>query len=269
MINVAVTGASGKMGLRIIRQIHEGPDLNLGAAIERKGHPLMGQDAGELAGCGRLNINIADDLGRDLENWDVVIDFTEPSSALDHVKMASRHKKAMVIGTTGFNLDQRATLEEMGAKIPCVLSPNMSIDVNLLFKVLEDVARVTQDEYDVEIIEMHHRHKKDAPSGTAMKMAQILAETLDRNLETDAAFSRHGIIGERPAKEIGIQTLRGGDVVGDHTVIFAGQGERLEFTHRAQSRDNFARGSLVAARWVISKPPGIYDMLDVLGLRDK
>ena len=268
MNHVAVTGAAGKMGSRIIRLIQDNPDFSVEAAIERKGHLSVGHDAGEFAGCGHLNVIITDNLEKALEKSEVVIDFTEPASTMVHLEEASRQKKAVVIGTTGLSQKELSSLKKITNKIPCVHSPNMSVGVNLLFKVLADVARVTGDDYDVEIMEMHHRHKKDAPSGTAMKMAQIIAESLNRNLETSGVYSRHGMIGERGKDSIGIQSLRGGDVVGDHTVIFAGLGERIEFTHRAQSRDNFARGALVAANWVVSKPPGLYDMMDVLGLRD-
>ncbi len=267
MIKAIVTGAAGKMGSRIIRLIHDHPEFQLYGAIERKGHPSVGEDAGEVAACGRLDIPITIELDRLIEKGDVIIDFTEPSSTLAHMEQAARQSKAMVVGTTGISNDQQRRIQQMAKEFACVLSPNMSVGVNLLFKVLSDVAKVTGEDYDVEISEMHHRHKKDAPSGTAMKMARIIADALNRNLDSVGVYSRHGMVGKRKKGEIGIQSLRGGDVVGDHTIIFAGLGERIELTHRAHSRDNFARGALVAAQWVTSKEPGLYDMQDVLGLR--
>ena len=267
MTHIIVTGAAGKMGARIIHLASEMPDIQVIAAIESKGHSMIGKDAGEVAACGRLDLPITNSLDLARQKANVIIDFTEPGSTMNHLEEALRNKVPIVIGTTGFNEDQQMRLRTATQEIPCVQSPNMSVGVNLMFMVLAQIANITQDDYDVEILEMHHRFKKDAPSGTAVKMSQILAETLKRNLEEVAVYSRHGIIGERKEKEIGIQTLRGGDVVGDHTVIFAGIGERIEITHRAQSREPFARGALVAARWVSSKKPGLYDMQDVLGLR--
>jgi len=267
MIKAVVTGAAGKMGSRIIYLIHESSKLELYGAIEKPEHAFVGKDAGELSGCGRIGIPIGTGLSQVLEKADVLIDFTGPESTLAHLNAVAQHRKAAVIGTTGFDVDQMNKIRTIVKDIPCVLSPNMSVGVNLLFKTLADIARVTGDDYDVEISEIHHRHKKDAPSGTAMKMAQILADALKQDLEASAVYSRKGITGERKKGEIGIQSLRGGDVVGDHTVIFAGPGERIELTHRAHSRDTFARGALVAAQWVVSKEPGLYDMQDVLGLK--
>lgn len=267
MINIILTGAAGKMGMRIIHLTSGMPDIRLIAAVESKGHAMIGKDAGEVSGCGRLNLPITNPLELTEKKGDVIIDFTEPGSTINHLEEAERNKVPIVIGTTGFNENQQIRLKTAALKIPCVQSPNMSVGVNLMFKVLAQIAKVTQDDYDIEILEMHHRFKKDAPSGTAVKMSQILSETLERDLTEVGVYSRHGIIGERKEKEIGIQTLRGGDVVGEHTVIFAGMGERIEIIHRAQSRDTFARGALVAARWVSSKKPGLYDMQDVLGLR--
>jgi 4-hydroxy-tetrahydrodipicolinate reductase len=267
MIKVAVTGASGKMGSRIIRLLAESPDLELCAAIEREGHASVGRDAGESAGSGHLGVPVSADFESAVGPADVLIDFTEPSGAMRRIEAAARKGKAVVIGTTGFSEEQLSRIRALSKDIPCVLSPNMSVGVNILFKLLGDVARVTGEDYDVEIVEMHHRHKKDAPSGTAMKMARILAEALKRDLNSAGVYGRHGMVGERKKEEIGIQSLRGGDVVGDHTVIFAGPGERIELTHKAQSRDNFARGALIAARWAVGRQPGLYDMQDVLGFR--
>jgi 4-hydroxy-tetrahydrodipicolinate reductase len=247
MIKVAVTGASGKMGSRIIRLLAESPDLELCAAIERPGHPFIGRDAGGAAGLGPLNVAVSADVDSAVAPADVLIDFTEPSGAMGQIESAARKGKAVVIGTTGFTEEQLSRIRALSKEGPCVLSPNMSVGVNILFKLLRDVARVTAEDYDVEIVEMHHRHKKDAPSGTAMKMAQILADALKRDLKTAGVYGRHGMVGERRKDEIGIQSLRGGDVVGD------------------QSRDNFARGALIAARWAVGRAPGLYDMQDVLG----
>jgi len=268
MINVVVTGASGKMGGRIISLMQDkASGLQLTAAVEKKDLPDVGRDAGEVAGCGRLGIPIVHPIGMALPQGDVVIDFTEPASTLGILPEVARTRKAIVIGTTGFSKKETERIREFAKQIPCILSPNMSVGVNLVFKILSDAARVTGDDYDVEIVEMHHRFKKDAPSGTAREMARVVAEALKRDLDEVGVYSREGVIGERKKKEIGIQSLRGGDVVGDHTVIFAGAGERIEITHRATSRDNFARGALVAARWIVGRPPGLYNMQDVLGLR--
>jgi 4-hydroxy-tetrahydrodipicolinate reductase len=269
MINVIVMGASGKMGGRIISLMQDKTaGLQLSAAVEKKDLPAIGRDAGEIAGCGHLGIPIGHAIGPALLKGDVVIDFTEPSGTLGILPEVAKAKKAIVIGTTGFSPKETDRIRDFAKQIPCVLSPNMSVGVNLIFKILADTARVTGDDYDVEIVEMHHRFKKDAPSGTAMKMAEVVAGTLKRNLDEVGVFARKGVIGERKKKEIGIQSLRGGDVVGEHTVIFAGPGERIEIIHRAHSRDNFARGALLAARWIVNQKPGLYDMQDVLGLKN-
>jgi len=268
MINVIVMGASGKMGGRVISLMQDkSAGLQLSAAIEKKELPAIGRDAGEIAGCGHLGIPIGHAIGPALPKGDVVIDFTEPSGTLGILPEVAKAKKAIVIGTTGFSPKETVRIRDFAKQIPCVLSPNMSVGVNLVFKILADTARVTGDDYDVEIVELHHRFKKDAPSGTAMKMAEVIAGTLNRDLDKVGVFARKGVIGERKKKEIGIQSLRGGDVVGEHTVIFAGPGERIEITHRAHSRDNFARGALLAARWIAGRPPGLYNMQDVLGLK--
>jgi len=256
------------MGRRIIALMQENSTgVRLVAAAEKKNLPAVGRDAGEVAGCGPIGIPVLDSIGQKLSQADVVIDFTEPSATLGMIPEAVRAKKALVIGTTGFAPSEIDQIHDWARKIPCVLSPNMSVGVNLVFKLLAETAQVTGDEYDVEIVEVHHRHKKDAPSGTALKMARVVAEALKRDLDRVGVYARQGVIGERKPSEIGIQSLRGGDVVGEHTVIFAGQGERIEITHRAHNRDNFARGALLAARWIVGRPPGIYDMMDVLGLK--
>ncbi len=267
MINVTVAGVAGRMGSRIASLCIEHPDINLVGAFERKGHDKIGEDIGLLIGKGNLGIPIVDDIRTVIDNTDVIIDFTTVGSTLNNIRIASESKKAMVIGTTGFSKEDLKEISALSESIPCVMAPNMSVGVNLLFKILEDIAKVLGDDYDVEIIEAHHRMKKDAPSGTALKMAEIIANTLGRNLEDVVVYARKGLIGQRDAKEIGIQTIRAGDIVGEHTVLFGGIGERIEITHRASSRDTFARGAIRAALWIYGKKPGLYNMLDVLELK--
>ncbi|MBI5050736.1 MAG: 4-hydroxy-tetrahydrodipicolinate reductase [Nitrospirae bacterium] len=266
MLNITVSGAAGRMGSRIIALSREYEKLKLVGAIERKDHKSIGHDVGETIGLGKLGVNLLSDISGIREKIDVLIEFSNPESSIEHVKTASQKGISMVIGTTGFNKEQTEEIKTCTSKIPCVLAPNMSIGVNLLLKVLKDIAGVLGDDYDIEIVEAHHRLKKDAPSGTALKMAQVLAQSLDRNLDDVAVYARKGMIGERTKKEIGIQTVRAGDIVGEHTVLFGGLGERIEITHRASSRDTFARGALKAALWVSKQKPGFYDMQDVLGL---
>jgi 4-hydroxy-tetrahydrodipicolinate reductase len=239
----------------------------LAGAVEGKANPAVGQDAGEVAGCGRMGVMISDDLATLLDEGEVIVDFSTPSAALQHFKVAAGRRRAMVIGTTGFSSYEFEEVKNLSRQAPCVCSPNMSVGVNVIYKVLAEMARTLGEEYDIEIIEAHHRLKKDAPSGTAIKMADILARAVNRDLDQVAVYARKGLIGERSQKEIGIQTIRAGDIVGDHTVLFGTMGERIEITHRAHSRDTFASGALRAAGWVVKQPPGLYDMLDVLGLR--
>lgn len=269
MIKAIVTGAAGRMGSRIINVLSTSEGIRLAGAIERKGHPLAGQDACGPAGipAGTILTLIGDDLALAFKTGDVLIDFTFPEASLEHIKICAELGKPIVIGSTGFSKEQLDLVKQYVQKIPCVLSPNMSIGVNLCFKVLDEIARTIGEDYDMEIVEAHHRMKKDAPSGTAVKMAQVLAAAVKRNLDEVGVYSRKGMIGERTQKEIGIQTVRGGDIVGEHTVLFAGKGERIEITHRAHSRDTFAAGAVRAAKWVVGKKPGLYDMQDVLGLK--
>jgi len=267
MIKAIVTGAAGRMGCSIIRAIHQTDGIEVVGAVERDGHPLFGRDAGEVAGSGPMKVRIVYGLENILERADVVIDFTTPQATIANMEKVTTAGKAWVIGSTGFTKEEEDNLRRLTGKFPCVFSPNMSVGVNVLFRIIQDVARVLGDDYDVEIIEAHHRHKKDAPSGTAMKMAQVVANSLGRDLSVVGKFSRHGITGERDRKEIGVQSIRAGDIVGDHTVMFCGTGERIEITHRAQSRDNFAIGAVRAAMWVVKQKPGMYDMMDVLGLK--
>ena len=269
MTKVVVTGAAGKMGNRIISLISAMADVELVGAVETTGHPLIGSDVGQVAGLGKTGVLINDNLVDCLSQADVVIDFTNHEASLTHLKIAAEKNCAIVIGSTGFTSDEMKEVKKMAAGTRCVLAPNMSVGVNVMFKVLEYCAGILKDDYDVEIVEAHHHLKKDAPSGTAMKMAQVIADKLERDLDEVGVYTRKGLIGERTKKEIGIQTVRAGDIVGEHTVIFGGIGERLEFIHRAHSRDNFAKGAIRAARWIVGQQNGLYDMQDVLGLRDK
>jgi 4-hydroxy-tetrahydrodipicolinate reductase len=267
MIRIAVAGAAGRMGSRITALSKEDKGLQLAGAFERKGHKDIGKDIGTVIGIGNTGVKLVDSLESIIDGVDLVISFTTVEASKEHLRVASSRGKAMVIGTTGFTKDDMKEVAKLTKKIPCVMASNMSMGVNLLLRVLQDIARVLGDAYDVEIIEAHHRMKKDAPSGTALKMAQVIAEALKRNLDEVAVYARKGIIGERTSKEIGIQTIRAGDIVGEHTVIFGGLGERIEVTHKVSSRDTFARGALRAAKWVVGKPAGLYDMQDVLGLK--
>jgi 4-hydroxy-tetrahydrodipicolinate reductase len=267
MVRIAVAGAAGRMGSRITALSKEYDGLQLAGAFERKDHKDTGKDIGIITGVGETGVKLADSPEAVIDNVDLIISFTTVEASLEHLRIASSKGKAMVIGTTGFTKDNLKEVAELTKKSPCVMASNMSMGVNLLLKVLQDIAKVLGDAYDVEIVEAHHRMKKDAPSGTALKMAQVIADALNRNLDDVAVYARKGIIGERKPKEIGIQTLRAGDIVGEHTVIFGGLGERIEVVHKVSSRDTFARGALRAALWVYGKPAGLYDMQDVLGLK--
>jgi 4-hydroxy-tetrahydrodipicolinate reductase len=269
MIHAVIAGAAGRMGTRIAQMIQKSEEFGLVGAFERPDHPSIGKDVGEITGIGGIGIKLRGDVGEVIDDADVLIDFTTPESTLKNVRFISKTGKAMVIGTTGIAGKEREEIHLLGQKFKCVMSPNMSVGINVLFKVVGDLSTILRNGYDMEILESHHRLKKDAPSGTALLLAKILADSTGRNLDTDAVYERKGFIGERKDTEIGIQVIRAGDIVGDHTVIFAGVGERIEVTHRAHSRDNFARGALLAASWVIDQPYGLYDMQDVLGLRGK
>ena len=267
MMNAIVVGAAGRMGRMIVRAINDAANVTCRGAVEIPGHPTVGSDAGEVAGLGKLGVQIGDDLAEVIHRGDVVIDFTSAASSVENMKVAADHEKPMVVGSTGFSPEQRQQMRELARQVPCVLSPNMSVGVNVMFRVVQEIARVLGDDYDVEIVEAHHRLKKDAPSGTALRLGELLAHALDRKWEEVGTYTRKGAIGERTKEEIGMQVIRAGDIVGDHTVIFGGIGERLEVTHRAHTRDNFARGALRAAAWVGEQNPGLYDMADVLGLK--
>ncbi len=266
MVRTIITGAAGRMGMRLVALTQETEGLSLTGAIERKEHPALGQDAGEPAHIGKTGILLSDDLQACLAQSDVVIDFTSPSSCLAHLDQVVKASKAMVIGTTGFSDQELTQLKALATKIPCVFSPNMSVGINVLVNTIGKIAKALGETYNIEVIEAHHNKKKDAPSGTALKLAEALADGMGWNLEEVGVYARHGMTGERKTKEIGIQTIRAGDIVGDHTILFAGPGERIEITHRAHTRDTFARGALRAVEWVAHKPPGLYSMADVLGL---
>ncbi|MFH1351469.1 MAG: 4-hydroxy-tetrahydrodipicolinate reductase [Pseudomonadota bacterium] len=267
MTKAIVAGAAGRMGGRIIHMIRQSRDVNLVAAFEHPGHPSIGQDVGQVVGLGEMGIKIAGSLIDVIASGDVIIDFTAPQATLDHIRAAASQGLSMVIGTTGIGGDALQDVTELAKTIRCVMAPNMSVGVNVMFRIAGEMARILGDDYDMEILEVHHRLKKDAPSGTAMRLAQILAGAVGRNLDDVGVYERKGMIGERTDKEIGIQTWRAGDITGEHTVMFGGIGERLELTHRAHNRDNFARGAVRAAAWVVKQPVGLYDMQDVLGLK--
>jgi 4-hydroxy-tetrahydrodipicolinate reductase len=253
------------MGRTLVELISAADDLTLGAAFERADNPQIGVDAGELAGVGSLGIRLRADLKAGLDSFDTLIDFSVPEATLAMLPICRTAKKKLVVGTTGFDAGGEAEIAATAAEIAILKAPNMSVGVNVVFKLIEIAARVLGDEVDVEIIEAHHRHKIDAPSGTAIRMGEILAATLGRNLDEDAIYGRQGTTGARDGRTIGFATVRGGDIVGDHTVMFAGTGERIEITHRAQSRANFAQGALRAARFLADKSNGLFDMQDVLG----
>ncbi len=269
MIRVAVAGVGGRMGKALVQAIGQAEGVRLAAATERAGSSLLGADAGEVAGVGRLDVRIGPALEGVAHEFDLVIDFTTPESTLLNLSVCSEYKKKMVIGTTGFSESQRSQIAAAAREIAVVLAPNMSVGVNLCFKLLEVAAEVMGDEADIEIIEAHHRHKVDAPSGTALRMGEVIASCLGRDLGEVAVFGREGRTGERDAKTIGFETIRAGDVVGEHTVWFAAEGERVEISHKASSRMTFARGAVRAAQWLENRDAGLYDMQDVLGLRSK
>ena len=270
MIDVAIAGAAGRMGRMLVAAIDAADGLRVCAAIEHPESPHMGKDAGDLAGIGTAQVAIGDDIAAIAGDFDVLVDFSSPSATLAKLDACMDHGKGMVIGTTGFDSDGLAAIESAARKVPLLIAPNMSVGVNVVFKLIEYAAKSLGDEVDVEVFEAHHRHKVDAPSGTAVRMGEILASVLQRDLATDAIYGRQGITGARDSRSIGFHSLRGGDIVGDHTVTFAGAGERIEITHRAASRENFAAGAVRGIRFIASKiaakETGLYGMDDVLGL---
>ena len=266
MQTVAVAGSAGRMGRALVEAISQSSDFRLQAALEVPGNPMLGRDAGEQIG-GPVGVAISSDLERVLPGCDVLIDFTRPEGTMAHLAMCRSLGIRMVIGTTGLHPANKGAIAEAAKTIPIVLAPNMSVGVNLTFKLAEIAARVLSEGYDIEIIEAHHRHKVDAPSGTALRMGEVIASALGRDLAKDAVYGREGVTGERKPSTIGFATVRGGDIVGDHTALFAGTGERVEITHKAASRATFALGALRAARFLESKRDGLFDMQDVLGLK--
>lgn len=266
MTRIAVTGAAGRMGRTLIEAIAATDGLSLSAALERSGSSLIGADAGELAALGHIGVSIADDLAKVKDDFDVLIDFTAPAATMENVAFCARHGKKMVIGTTGLNDEQKAELQQAAEHTAIMFASNMSIGVNLCFKLLEQAARVLGDDVDIEIVEAHHRHKVDSPSGTALSMGEVVANTLGRDLKTCAVYGREGQDGPRDRKTIGFETIRGGDIVGEHTVMFIADGERVEVSHKASSRMTFARGAVRAAGWVSKQTSGLYNMQDVLDL---
>lgn len=267
MTRIAVTGAAGRMGKNIIEAIQTLEGVELGVAIERVGSSMIGLDAGELAGVGHLGVRITDSLEAVTGNFDVLIDFTLPEVTEANVEICRGAGKKMVIGTTGLSDAQKARLTEASGDIAIVFAPNMSVGVNLCLKLLQLAAQVLGDDVDIEVVEAHHRHKIDAPSGTALAMGGVVAEALGRDLNECAVYGREGRTGERDRKTIGFETIRAGDIVGEHTVMFAGIGERVEITHKASSRMTFAKGAVRAAAWLADKDKGLFDMQDVLSLK--
>ncbi len=264
--DIVVAGAAGRMGNRIIACLATVSDLRLVAALEASGHPALGRDAGELAGITRAGVKVGADAAAEITRDRVLIEFSVPEASLAHLRLVAQAGARAVIGTTGFSAEQRAEIGDLAKRAAILISPNMSVATNVAFKLLATMAKALGDDYDVEITETHHRFKKDAPSGTALRMAEVIAAALGRDLDQVAVYGRQGLPGERTKPEIGILSLRSGDVVGEHTVSFGTLGERLELTHRAHNRDTYARGALRAARFVVGRPPGLYSMADVLGL---
>jgi len=263
---IVIAGATGRMGHALLQGVFEDESLQLYGALDRAGSPNIGRDAGELFGKS-TGVYISDDASETLQGADVLIDFTRPEASMDYLETCQRHHVKHVIGTTGFTVEQKAKIEATSKKIAIVFAPNMSVGVTLLINLVEQAAKVLNDGYDIEVVEMHHRHKVDAPSGTALRLGEAAAHGLGRDLKDCAIYAREGVTGEREAGKIGFATLRGGDVVGDHTVMFAGIGERVELTHKASSRATFALGALRAAKFLGDKKSGLYDMRDVLSLR--
>jgi len=266
MTRIAITGAAGRMGRSLIEACQQTDGLEVTVALEHPESSLLGSDAGDLAGIGKLDIAVGADLTAVTDEFDVLIDFTRPEPTLTNLEICRQSGRRMVIGTTGFSDEQKAQIAAAAEDVAIVFAPNMSVGVNLCLKLLDTAARVLGDDVDIEIIEAHHRHKVDAPSGTALRMGEVVADALGRDLKTCAVYGREGHTGERDRKTIGFETIRAGDIVGDHTVLFAGTGERVEITHKASSRMTFANGAVRAATWLMAQESGLFDMQDVLGL---
>lgn len=263
---IVIAGASGRMGHALLQGVFEDESFQLYGAIDRAGSASIGRDAGELFGKS-TGVYVSDDANETLQGADVLIDFTRPEASLNYLEICQRHQVKHVIGTTGFTVEQKAKIQAASKKLAVVFAPNMSVGVTLLINLVEQAAKVLNDGYDIEVVEMHHRHKVDAPSGTALRLGEAAAKGLGQELNECAIYAREGVTGEREAGKIGFATLRGGDVVGDHTVVFAGVGERVEITHKASSRATFAQGALRAAKFLTDQKIGLFDMQDVLGLK--
>jgi 4-hydroxy-tetrahydrodipicolinate reductase len=268
MTRIAITGAAGRMGRSLIEAAHQADGLQVTVALEHPDSSLLGSDAGELAGIGKLGVAVGADINAVINDFDVLIDFTRPEPTLANLEACRAAGRRMVIGTTGFSEQQKALIAAAANDIAVVLAPNMSVGVNLCLKLLDMAARVLGDTVDIEVIEAHHRHKVDAPSGTALRMGEVVADALGRDLKECAVYGREGHTGERARNTIGFETIRAGDIVGDHTVLFAGDGERVEITHKASSRMTFANGAVRAAGWLTAHAAGLFDMQDVLGLKE-
>lgn len=264
MINLIVTGCCGRMGRRLISLASESEEFTVVGATERENHPVLNKDIGNVCGIGKLNVSITDNLAEVIEKGDVIVDFTTSLSTINNVKQAKQTHKPIVIGTTGLTDEEMEIIKTASSSIPILLSPNMSIGVNVVFNIVGNVARDLGQDYDIEIIEAHHNQKKDAPSGTAKRLADEILQAKGKGRNYRLIYGREGSVGKRPKGEIGIHAIRAGDIIGDHTVIFAGENERIEITHRAHSRDVFARGALRACKFIIGKSPKLYNMQDVL-----
>ena len=264
-IKVIVVGAAGRMGGRIVHILQEYPSIKIFRGIDRPDHPSIGKDVGEIVGLGRLGVPLEGELRK--KGGDVIINISNPQASLDSIQFACEAGLAIVIGTTALNSEQIERVKELSKGVRCVMAPNLSVGMNVMFRIVQEIAQILGPEYDVEILEAHHRLKKDSPSGTAVRLGELIANATGRNFGKVGVYGRKGMVGERTKEEIGMQVIRAGDIVGEHTVFFGGIGERLEVTHRAQSRDNFARGAIRAALWIVNQPNGLYDMQDVLGLR--
>ena len=264
MIRVVITGVCGRMGQCLTRAIAQQTDMKLVGAIQYPSHPHIGSDAGVVAGIGNIGVPITSEFDDVLQNADVVIEFSKPQATLEYLQQVVNTDKAIVIGTTGFNADELATIKNLASQARCVMAPNMSLGVNVMIQALELIAKALGDDYNIEVIEAHHHHKADSPSGTAFRLVETLTTALGRDLDEVGIYGRHGIVGARPKKQIGIHAVRGGDIAGDHTVLFATEGEQLSVVHRAHSPEAFAKGAIRAARWVINAPKGLSDVSEVL-----
>ena len=264
MIRVVIIGVCGRMGRCITRCIAQQTDMRLVGAIQYPSHPHIGSDAGVVAGIGDIGVAIAGELDDVLEDADVVIEFSKPKATLGYLRQIVNTDKAIVIGTTGFIDDELATLKELASQTRCVMAPNMSLGVNVMIQALDLIAKALGDDYNIEVIEAHHNHKADSPSGTAFRLTETVTTALGRDLDEVGIYGRHGIVGVRPKKQIGVHAVRGGDIAGDHTVLFATEGEQLSVVHRAHSPEAFAKGAIRAARWVVDAPKGLHDVSEVL-----